>query len=52
MAATDLHSMNETVVRIESPKLIAGLARIVRGLGLAELASATDQVPALAESPN
>jgi RNA polymerase sigma-70 factor, ECF subfamily len=34
--ATDTHRAIEAVFRIESPRLIAGLARIVRDVGLAE----------------
>jgi RNA polymerase sigma factor (sigma-70 family) len=34
--ATDTHRTIDTVWRIESPRLIAGLARIVRDVGLAE----------------
>src|ERR1044071_4183588 len=34
--ATDTHRMIEAVWRIESARLIAGLARIVRDIGLAE----------------
>ncbi|HEY2953690.1 MAG TPA: RNA polymerase sigma factor [Candidatus Eisenbacteria bacterium] len=36
MAATDTHRAIEAVWRIESPRLIAGLARIVRDIGIAE----------------
>src|SRR5580765_699705 len=36
MAATDTHRAIETVWRIESAKLIAGLARVVRDVGVAE----------------
>ena len=36
VAATDAHRAIDAVWRIESPKLIAGLARIVRDVGLAE----------------
>jgi RNA polymerase sigma factor (sigma-70 family) len=36
VTATDIHSTIDAVWRIESPKLIAGLMRIVRDLGLAE----------------
>ena len=36
MTATDPHRAIEAIFRIESPKLIAGLARIVRDIGLAE----------------
>ena len=36
VSATDPHRAIEAIFRIESPKLIAGLARIVRDVGLAE----------------
>ncbi|HEY2924402.1 MAG TPA: RNA polymerase sigma factor [Candidatus Eisenbacteria bacterium] len=36
MTATDTHPAIDAVFRIESPRLIAGLARIVRDVGLAE----------------
>jgi RNA polymerase sigma factor (sigma-70 family) len=36
MAARDTHRTIEAIWRIESPRLIAGLARIVRDVGLAE----------------
>src|SRR5271167_1397219 len=36
MAATDTHSIIDAVWRIESARLIAGLARIVRDVGVAE----------------
>src|ERR1700723_2495844 len=36
MTATDTHRAIDAVWRIESPKLIAGLARIVRDVGVAE----------------
>jgi RNA polymerase sigma factor (sigma-70 family) len=36
MAATDLHRTIDAVWRIESPRLIAGLTRLVRDVGLAE----------------
>src|SRR5437762_14061051 len=36
MTATDVHRAINAVFRIESPRLIAGLARIVRDVGLAE----------------
>jgi RNA polymerase sigma-70 factor (ECF subfamily) len=50
--ATDTHSTIDAVWRIESPKLIAGLARIVRDIGVAEdlaqdaLVAALEQWPA------
>src|SRR5947199_4276709 len=36
MAASETHQAIETVFRIESARLIAGLARMVRDVGLAE----------------
>src|ERR1700730_8565067 len=36
MTATDTHRAIDAVWRIESPRLIAGLTRIVRDVGLAE----------------
>src|SRR2546425_2930787 len=36
MTATDTHRAIDAVWRIESPRLIAGIARIVRDVGLAE----------------
>src|SRR5260370_8779414 len=36
MTTTDTHGAIDAVWRIESPKLIAGLARIVRDIGVAE----------------
>lgn len=36
MAASDTHNVIDAVWRIESPKLIAGIARIVRDVGVAE----------------
>lgn len=36
MTASDTHRAIDAVCRIESPRLIAGLARYVRDLGLAE----------------
>ena len=52
MTATDTHQAIDAVWRIESPKLIAGLARIVRDIGVAEdlahdaLVAALEQWPA------
>ena len=52
MTATDTHRAIDAVWRIESPKLIAGLARIVRDVGVAEdlaqdaLVAALEQWPA------
>jgi predicted RNA polymerase sigma factor len=36
VSAADTHQAIDAVWRIESPRLIAGLARIVRDVGLAE----------------
>ena len=36
VTATDTHRAIDAVWRIESPRLIAGLARIVRDVGVAE----------------
>lgn len=52
MTATDTHRAIDAVWRIESPRLIAGLARIVRDIGMAEdlaqdaLVAALEQWPA------
>src|SRR5213592_2509407 len=52
MTATAIHRTIDAVWRIESPRLIAGLARIVRDVGLAEdlahdaLVAALEQWPA------
>ena len=52
MSATDTHRTIDAVWRIESARLIAGLARIVRDVGLAEelaqdvLVAALEQWPA------
>ena len=52
MIATDTHRAIEAVWRIESPRLIAGVARIVRDVGIAEdlahdaLVAALEQWPA------
>ena len=52
MAATDTHRAIDAVWRIESPKIIAGLARMVRDVGVAEdlaqdaLVAALEQWPA------
>src|SRR5256886_9847003 len=51
MTASDTHRAIDAVWRIESPKLIAGLTRIVRDVGLAEelaqdaLVAAVEQWP-------
>src|ERR671933_58364 len=52
MTATDTHRTIDAVWRIEAPRLIAGLARIVRDVGVAEdlahdaLVAALEQWPA------
>jgi RNA polymerase sigma factor (sigma-70 family) len=49
--ATDTHRAIDAVWRIESPRLIAGLARIVRDLGLAEDLAQDALVAALEQWP-
>ena len=51
MAAPDTHNVIEAVWRIEAPKLIAGLARIVRDVGLAEDLAQEALVAALEKWP-
>ena len=51
MAATDIHKAIETVFRIEQARLIAGLARMVRDIGLAEELAQDALVTALSEWP-
>ena len=51
MAATETHQAIETVFRIERARLIAGLARMVRDVGLAEELAQDAVVTALAEWP-
>jgi RNA polymerase sigma factor (sigma-70 family) len=51
MAATEAHQAIEAVFRIEQAKLIAGLARMVRDVGLAEELAQDSLVTALAEWP-
>src|SRR5687767_2639262 len=51
MAATDTHRAIDAVWRIESPRLIAGLARIVRDVGLAEELAQDALVAALEKWP-
>src|SRR5262245_20331832 len=51
MMATDTHRTIDAVWRIESPKLIARLARIVRDVGLAEDLAQDALVPALEQWP-
>ncbi len=51
MTATDTHRVIDAVWRIESPRLIAGLARIVRDVGLAEDLAQDALVAALEQWP-
>src|SRR6187397_1074408 len=51
MAATDTHQAIEAVWRIESARIIAGLARIVRDVGLAEELAQDALVAALEQWP-
>src|SRR3954454_4356321 len=51
MTATDTHRTIDAVWRIESPRLIAGLARIVRDIGLAEDLAHDALVAALEQWP-
>ncbi len=51
MTATDTHRAIDAVWRIESPRLIAGLARIVRDVGLAEELAQDALVTALERWP-
>src|SRR3984893_343031 len=51
MPATDTHRAIDAVWRIESPKLIAGLTRIVRDIGLAEDLAQDALVAALEQWP-
>src|SRR5688500_17642134 len=51
MAATDTHRAIDAVWRIESPRLIAGLARIVRDVGIAEELAQDALVVALEQWP-
>lgn len=51
MAATEAHSAIEAVFRIEQARLIAGLARMVRDVGLAEELAQDAFVTALGEWP-
>jgi RNA polymerase sigma factor (sigma-70 family) len=51
MTATDVHRAIEAVWRIESARLIAGLARIVRDVGLAEELAQEALVTALEQWP-
>ena len=51
MSATDLHRTIDAVWKIEAPRLIAGLTRIVRDLGLAEDLAQDALVAALEQWP-
>ncbi len=51
MATNDTHRAIETVFRIEQPRLIAGLARMVRDVALAEELAQDALVTALSEWP-
>ena len=51
MATNDTHRAIETVFRIEQPRLIAGLARMVRDVGFAEELAQDALVTALSEWP-
>ena len=51
MAATEIHRTVETVFRIEQARLIAGLTRMVRDVGLAEELAQDALVTALSEWP-
>lgn len=50
--AADIHRTIEAIWRIESPKIIAGLARIVRDVGLAEDLAQDALVAALEQWPD
>ncbi|GAA0704776.1 RNA polymerase sigma factor [Dyella marensis] len=52
MTASDIHRTIDAVWRIESAKLIAGLARMVRDVGLAEELAQDALVAALEQWPN
>jgi RNA polymerase sigma factor (sigma-70 family) len=51
VSAADVHRAIETVFRMESPRLIAGLARIVRDVGVAEQLAQDALVAALEQWP-
>src|ERR1700733_4615968 len=51
MPATDIHSVIDAVWRIESARIIAGLARYVRDVGLAEDLAQDALVAALEQWP-
>lgn len=52
MTTTDIHRTIDAVWRIESPRLIAGLARIVRDVGMAEELAQDALVVALEQWPS
>jgi RNA polymerase sigma-70 factor (ECF subfamily) len=52
VSAADIHRSLDAVWRIESPRLIAGLARIVRDVGLAEELAQDAFVAALEQWPD
>jgi len=52
VTATDTHQAIDAVWRIEAPKVIAGLARLVRDIGLAEDLAQDALVAALEQWPN
>jgi RNA polymerase sigma factor (sigma-70 family) len=52
VTATDIHRTIEAVWRIESPKLIAGLMRVVRDVGMAEDLAQDALVAALEQWPD
>src|SRR5438094_9697469 len=51
MTASDIHRAIDAVWRIEAPRLIAGLARLVRDVGLAEDLAQEALVAALEQWP-
>jgi predicted RNA polymerase sigma factor len=51
VTATDTHRTIDAIWRIESPRLIAGLARIVRDVGVAEDLAQDALVAALEQWP-
>ncbi|MGH9569123.1 MAG: sigma factor, partial [Candidatus Angelobacter sp.] len=51
MTATDIHRTIDAVWRIESPRLIGGLTRIVRDIGLAEDLAQDALIAALEQWP-
>src|SRR5436190_6044141 len=52
MTATDLHHTIETIFRIESPRLIAKLARMLRDVGAAEELAQDALLAALEQWPS